>query len=125
MTESLPTDESAASFDPLEEEAADTGGAESSSAPVVVPAGPPPTSPTGPPPIPVARPTPSQAPERSKRPPSPEDIDADKRARIAASVLHEPEWPANATKDLSDDHFDYEEGGIDPTLLAEPKETAL
>ncbi len=40
-------------------------------------------------------------------------------------MLHEPEWPANATKDLSDDHFDYEEGGIDPTLLAEAKEKAL
>ena len=31
-----------------------------------------------------------------------------------ASVLHEPEWPEHATKDLSDDHFDYEEGGIEP-----------
>ena len=30
-----------------------------------------------------------------------------------------------APKDLSDDHFDYEEGGIDPTLLAEAKEKAL
>ena len=44
---------------------------------------------------------------------------------MAASVLHEPVWPEHATKDLSDDHFDYEEGGIDPTLLAEAKERAL
>ena len=47
------------------------------------------------------------------------------RARIAASVLHETEWPAQVLKDLSDDHFDYEEGGIDPVLLAEAKEKAL
>ena len=48
-----------------------------------------------------------------------------KRARVAASVLHEPEWPVQAPKDLSDVHFDYEEGGVDPTLLAEAKEKAL
>ena len=46
-------------------------------------------------------------------------------ARVAASVLHEPEWPAHATKDLSLYHFDYEEGGIDPTMLAEAKEKAV
>ena len=40
-------------------------------------------------------------------------------------MLHEPEWPVQVTKDLSDDHFDYEEGGIYPTLLAEAKEKAL
>ncbi len=28
-------------------------------------------------------------------------------------------------KYLSDDHFDYEDGGIDPALLAEAKEKAL
>ena len=44
---------------------------------------------------------------------------------MAASVLHEPEWPVQVTKDLSDDHFDYEEGGIDPALLAEAKERTL
>ena len=44
---------------------------------------------------------------------------------MAASVLHEPEWPVQAPKDLSDDHFDYEEGGIDPALLAEAREKAL
>ncbi len=31
----------------------------------------------------------------------------------------------HATKDLSDDHFDYEEGGIDPALLAEATERVL
>ncbi len=40
-------------------------------------------------------------------------------------MLHEPEWPEHATKDLSGDHFDYEEGGIDPALLAEAQERAL
>ncbi len=39
--------------------------------------------------------------------------------------MHEPGWPEHATKDLSDDHFEYEEGGVDPTLLAEAKERAL
>jgi hypothetical protein len=39
--------------------------------------------------------------------------------------LHEPEWPENSTHDLCDDHFDYEEGGIDPVLLTEAKERAL
>ena len=34
-----------------------------------------------------------------------------RQARVAASVLHEPEWPVQVTKALSDDHFDYEEGG--------------
>ena len=40
-------------------------------------------------------------------------------------MLHEPEWPVQVTKDVSDDHFKYEEGGIDPALLAEAKEKAL
>jgi hypothetical protein len=35
------------------------------------------------------------------------------------------EWPENATRDLSDDHFDDEEDGIDPALLADAKEKAL
>ena len=40
-------------------------------------------------------------------------------------MLHEPEWPVQVTKDLSDDRFDYDEGGIDPALLAVAKEKAL
>ncbi len=44
---------------------------------------------------------------------------------MAASVLYEPEWPEHATKDLSDDRFDCEEGGIDPTMLAEAREKAV
>ncbi len=44
---------------------------------------------------------------------------------MAASVLHEPEWLVQAPKDLCDDHFDYEEGGIYPAMLAEATEKAL
>ncbi len=103
------------------EETADTGGAESSSAPAAAPAGPPPPTPPAPP---AARPQPSQAPER-KLPPSPADAEADRRARVSASILHEPEWPEHATKGLSDDRLDYEEGGIDTTLLAEATDRVL
>ena len=35
------------------------------------------------------------------------------------------EWPENATRDLGDDHFDDEEDGVDPALLAEAKERAV
>ncbi len=104
-----------------QEETADTGGAESSSTPASAPLGPPPPTPQPPP---VARPQPSQAPER-KRPSTTSETDTDKRACVAASVLHAPEWPVLVTKDLSDDHFDYWEGGIDPALLAETREEAL
>ena len=104
------------------EETIDTGGAASSSAPASTPAaGPPPPSP---PVVTSASPQPTPAPER-KRPSTAADTDLDRRARVAASVLYEAERPVQEPNDLSDDHFDYEEGGIDPALLAEAKEKAL
>ena len=63
----------------------------------------------------------------SKRPQSPlEGSDEDKRGRVVATALHEPELPPiKELVAMSNQVNDYEEGGIDPAKLYEAKIKAL